>query len=69
MFSSKESDGGSSLSYYGACQSIFDDESSNDGSKPNIKDCAFADDDTKYVEDMTKVENEKAYTFMDEDWE
>eukprot|EP00957_Ditylum_brightwellii_P002925 223628-Ditylum_brightwellii.AAC.1 len=46
-----------------------DDKSSNDGSEPDIKDCAFVEDDTEYAEDMMKVDNEEEGNFMGKDWE
>eukprot|EP00957_Ditylum_brightwellii_P086507 6582142-Ditylum_brightwellii.AAC.2 len=69
MSTSKGSDEGSSLLYSGVCQSISDDESSSDGSGPNVKDCAFADDGTEYAEDMIKFNNEGEGNFIGKDWE
>eukprot|EP00957_Ditylum_brightwellii_P169317 12886489-Ditylum_brightwellii.AAC.1 len=68
MLSSKGSDGGFSL-YSGVVRYTSNDESSNDGSKPDIKDCAFADNDNEYAEDMVKVDNEAEANFMGEEWE
>eukprot|EP00957_Ditylum_brightwellii_P042520 3219625-Ditylum_brightwellii.AAC.1 len=69
MSSSKGSDGGFFLLYSGVCKSISGGKRSNDESEPDIKDCAFADDDTEYAEDMMKVNNEEECNFMGENWE
>eukprot|EP00957_Ditylum_brightwellii_P049907 3782959-Ditylum_brightwellii.AAC.1 len=68
MLSSKGSNGGSSL-YSGVIRSITNEESLNDGSKPDIKDCVYVDNDNEYAEDMTKVDNEEESSFMSEEWE
>eukprot|EP00957_Ditylum_brightwellii_P021451 1618186-Ditylum_brightwellii.AAC.1 len=44
-------------------------ESLNDGSEPDIKDCAFADNNNEYTEGMMKVDNEEEANFMVEEWE
>eukprot|EP00957_Ditylum_brightwellii_P072540 5512464-Ditylum_brightwellii.AAC.1 len=68
MLSSQGSDGDFSL-YSGITRSISNDESSNNGSKPGIRDSAFANDNREYTEDMMKVDNEKETDFMVEEWE
>eukprot|EP00957_Ditylum_brightwellii_P192106 14623827-Ditylum_brightwellii.AAC.1 len=56
MLSTKGSNGGSSL-YSGVIRYTYNDESSTDGIKPDIKYYAFANNDSEYAEDMMKVDN------------
>eukprot|EP00957_Ditylum_brightwellii_P065552 4972187-Ditylum_brightwellii.AAC.2 len=67
MLSSKGSDGSSSL-YSGVIRYTSDDESSNNGSKPDIKDCLFANNDSDYAEDTMKVDNEEEANFVGDEW-
>eukprot|EP00957_Ditylum_brightwellii_P210803 15365418-Ditylum_brightwellii.AAC.1 len=68
ILSIKKSDGCSSL-YSGVIRYTSDDDNSNNGSKPDIKYSAFANDYSEYAEDIMKVDNEGETDFMGEEWE